>query len=193
MRERIERGLNDHLTVLHAVNNDTVLLDRIAEAAARLTEVILDGGTIYLCGNGGSAADCQHFAAELVGRFKRERSVGFAAVALTTDTSALTAIANDYGYAQVFERQLRALATEGDALICYSTSGNSPNVVNAARWAVDNDVYVLGLTGLQGGTLGAHVHTLVDVPSADTARVQEMHSVFTHLLCECVEEEVYGA
>lgn len=193
MRERIERGLNDHLRVLHAVLNDTVLLDSIAQAAQALTEAILDGGTIYLCGNGGSAADCQHFAAELVGRFKRERPVGFAAVALTTDTSALTAIANDYGYPHVFERQLRALATEGDVLICLSTSGNSDNVVRAARWAVDNELYVLALTGRNGGALRHHCHHMLDVPSTDTARIQEMHGLLVHLLCECIEETMYGA
>jgi D-sedoheptulose 7-phosphate isomerase len=152
-----------------------------------LIDCIAQGGTIYLCGNGGSAADCQHIAAELVGRFKRERG-GYAAVALTTDTSILTAVGNDYGFESVFSRQVDALACVGDVLLCFSTSGNSANVVNAAEIAGALSVTVLAFTGRNEGALGRVADHALCVDSTDTARIQECHILVGHILCQMIEE-----
>lgn len=156
-----------------------------------IADCIVDGGTVYLCGNGGSAADCQHMAAELVGRFKLERP-GYPAVALTTDTSILTAVANDYGYDQVFLRQAQALMQSGDVLVCFSTSGQSPSVVRAAEWAKENDMYVLALTGGGNNPLATAADYAVYAPSKNTARVQEAHALCIHIMCELIEEELSG-
>jgi D-sedoheptulose 7-phosphate isomerase len=161
--------------------------DTITAMAQTLADCIAQGGTIYLCGNGGSAADCQHIAAELVGRFKRERG-GYAAVALTTDTSILTAVGNDYGFESVFSRQVDALACEGDVLLCFSTSGNSANVVKAAEVAGALGVTVLAFTGRNEGALWRFADHTLCVNSTDTARIQECHILVGHILCQMVEE-----
>lgn len=161
--------------------------DTITAMAQTLADCIAQGGTIYLCGNGGSAADCQHIAAELVGRFKRERG-GYAAVALTTDTSILTAVGNDYGFESVFSRQVDALACEGDVLLCFSTSGNSANVVRAAELANVLGVTVLALTGKNASPLSAIADNALRINSTDTARIQECHILVGHTLCQMVEE-----
>jgi D-sedoheptulose 7-phosphate isomerase len=147
------------------------------------------GGTLYFCGNGGSAADCQHIAAELVGRFKKER-MALAAVALTTDTSILTAIANDYGYEYVFSRQLAATICPKDILFCLSTSGNSPNVLHAAEVARRNDATVVAMTGSPGGELWHRADYNLTVGSGDTARIQEAHIFLGHCLCDLIEGEM---
>lgn len=164
--------------------------DTINAMAQVLSDCVLQGGTIYLCGNGGSAADCQHIAAELVGRFKRERS-GYAAVALTTDTSILTAVGNDYGFESVFSRQVDALACAGDVLLCFSTSGESINVVSAAELARTLGVTVLAFTGnFRNSALSQQAHHTLCVGSTDTARVQECHILVGHILCDMVEQYV---
>jgi phosphoheptose isomerase len=158
----------------------------IARAAALLRDAVLAGKKVLLCGNGGSAADAQHIAAELVGRFVLERRP-LAAIALTTDTSALTAIANDYGYEHVFSRQVDALGAEGDVLVAITTSGTSPNVVAAAAVARTRGMKVIGLTGGKGAAFVAACDAGVAVPSTVTARIQECHITIGHLLCEVVD------
>jgi D-sedoheptulose 7-phosphate isomerase len=167
----------------------------IARAASLMAAALAAGGKVLACGNGGSAADAQHFAAELVNRFERERPP-LAALALTTDSSALTSIANDYAYEQVFAKQLRALGRKGDVLLAISTSGGSASVVEAARAARELGVAVVALTGRGGGALGAQlgagdVH--VCVPDDRTARVQEVHLLALHCLCDGIDFQLFGA
>lgn len=167
----------------------------IAEAVEAMCAALRGGGKVLACGNGGSAADAQHFAAELVNRFERERPP-LAAVALTTDSSNLTSIANDYGYEQVFEKQLRALGRKGDVLLAISTSGNSASVVAAARAARGLGVRVVALTGSGGGKLAAalgagDVH--VCVPHQRTMRIQEVHLLVLHCLCDGIDSQLFGA
>ncbi|MFB0937170.1 MAG: phosphoheptose isomerase [Propionivibrio sp.] len=161
----------------------------LAGATELMVGALVNNGKILACGNGGSAADAQHFAAELVGRFEMERQ-GLAAVALSTDSSIMTAVANDYGYKTVFERQVRALGQPGDVLLAISTSGNSPSIVEAIRAAHDNDLHVVALTGKGGGEIGqilrdSDVH--ICVPSDRTARIQEVHLLAIHCLCDGID------
>jgi D-sedoheptulose 7-phosphate isomerase len=168
-------------------------VDALAQPIVRATELmvasLLANGKILACGNGGSAADSQHFAAELLNRFERERP-GLAAMALTTDTSTLTSIANDYDYSQVFSKQVLALGQPRDVLLAISTSGNSPNVIAAIRAAHERDMRVVALTGRGGGEIGKHlapadVH--ICVPHAVTARIQEVHLLTLHCLCDGID------
>jgi D-sedoheptulose 7-phosphate isomerase len=157
-----------------------------------LLEALRSGRTVMACGNGGSAADAQHFAAELTGRFARERRA-WPALALTTDTSALTAIGNDYGFDRVFARQVEAHGRQGDVLVAMSTSGNSPNVLAAVEAARARGVKTIGLTGTDGGALGRVVDVHLNVPSPTTARIQEVHITLLHVLCDLVEQELVDA
>lgn len=177
---------NSAQTKLDAIE---LLAAPIAGAVELMVGALVGNGKILACGNGGSAADAQHFAAELVGRFEMERQ-GLAAIALTTDSSIMTAVANDYGYATVFERQVRALGQPGDVLLAISTSGNSPSVVEAVRSAQDNDLRVVALTGKGGGEIGrmlrdSDVHLCA--PSDRTARIQEIHLLTVHCLCDGID------
>ena len=167
------------------------MADAVAMAAERLTACLRDGHKILLCGNGGSAADAQHIAAELVGRYTRERP-GWPAIALTTDTSALTAIGNDYGYDRIFDRQVEALGRAGDVLIAISTSGSSPNVLAAVERARGQGLYTLGLAGRDGGRLAEACDLCLTVPHAETARIQEMHITLGHILCDLTESSLAG-
>jgi D-sedoheptulose 7-phosphate isomerase len=177
----------------HNIEEQIDLLEKIKELDAFVNEAIVwctqtvsGGGKILLCGNGGSASDCQHIAAELVGRFLKERRP-LPAIALTTDTSALTAIANDYGYPQVFSRQLGALANPGDTLIAISTSGNSENVIAAVNLAKSQALRVIGLLGRDGGRLKELCDISIVVPSDSTPRIQEAHILIGHTICEGIE------
>jgi D-sedoheptulose 7-phosphate isomerase len=161
----------------------------IAKAIDLGVDCVKRGGTIYWIGNGGSAADAQHMAAELVGRYKRERKA-IRSKALTANTSNLTAIGNDYGYDFVFERQLEAFAKPEDLLIAISTSGNSKNVVKAVELARRVGTRVVSLTGSTGGKLAAISDVLLNVPSLDTARIQETHLLIEHIFCDCIEQSV---
>ena len=161
----------------------------ITEAANAMVSCLLGNGKILACGNGGSAADAQHFAAELVGRFEMERQ-GLAAIALTTDSSIMTAVANDYGYKVVFKRQVRALGHPGDILLAISTSGNSDSIIEAIHAAHDNDLRVVALTGKGGGEIAellrdSDIH--ICVPSERTARIQEVHLLTIHCLCDGID------
>jgi D-sedoheptulose 7-phosphate isomerase len=162
-----------------------------AEAAEAMVTSLRGGGRILACGNGGSAADAQHFAAELVGRFERERAA-LAAIALTTDTSILTALANDYDFARVFARQVEALGRPGDVLLGISTSGASSNVLAAFAAARAGGVTTVALTGRDGGAVGAAADIHINVPAASTARVQEVHRTLLHAVCALVERELYA-
>jgi D-sedoheptulose 7-phosphate isomerase len=163
------------------------LAPAIQEAAGLLAGTLSQGGKVLLCGNGGSASDSQHLAAELTGRFLKDRRP-LAAVALTTDTSALTSIANDYGFDEVFSRQLLGLGSKGDCLLAISTSGNSRNVLRAAEAARAAGMHVIGLLGRDGGALRALCDVAIVVPSTTTARIQEAHIFIGHTLCAMVEE-----
>lgn len=163
------------------------LLPRVEEAAGLLTEALRSGGRVLSCGNGGSAADAQHVAAEFSGRFLKERRP-WPALALTVDTSALTAIGNDYGFDEVFARQVHAHGGAGDVLIAISTSGDSGNVLRAAEAARGLDMRVVALTGAGGGALAEVSDVLLDVPSSMTPRIQECHILLLHMLCQLVED-----
>jgi D-sedoheptulose 7-phosphate isomerase len=166
----------------------------IAEAVELITAALAADHKVLVCGNGGSAADSQHFAAELIGRFERERPE-LAAIALTTDSSILTAVANDYAFEQVFARQVRGLGREGDVLVAISTSGNSPSVLAAAEAAHERGLAVVALTGRGGGRLGemlgdGDVHLCV--PHERTARIQEVHLLIIHCLCDGIDVSLMG-
>ena len=184
---RISQQFSDSApTKLEAIE---LLAAPIAGAVEVMVGSLVGNGRILACGNGGSAADAQHFAAELVGRFEMERQ-GLAAIALTTDTSIMTAVANDYGFKAIFERQVRALGQPGDVLLAISTSGNSPNVIEAIQAAQDNDLRVVALTGKGGGQIGemlrdSDIHLCV--PSDRTARIQEVHLLTLHCLCDGID------
>jgi D-sedoheptulose 7-phosphate isomerase len=167
---------------------------QIARAGEALAAALKSGRKALSCGNGGSAADAQHFAAELVGRFERERP-GLPAVALTTDTSAITAIANDYDFDRVFSKQVEALGNEGDVLLAISTSGNSKNVIEAMKSAQARKVAVIALTGRDGGAMGRMCGPRdfhINVAHPRTMRVQEVHLLVVHCLCEVVDNVIYG-
>jgi D-sedoheptulose 7-phosphate isomerase len=166
----------------------------LQRAAGLMVRCLMNDGKILACGNGGSAADAQHFSAELLNRFEMERP-GLAAVALTTDSSTLTSIANDYDYVQVFSKQVRALGRPGDVLLAISTSGNSPNVVDAVEAAHEKQMTVVALTGKDGGRMAAllqpqDVH--LNVPSPVTARIQEVHILCLHCLCDAIDVQLLG-
>ncbi|MGB7924615.1 MAG: D-glycero-beta-D-manno-heptose 1-phosphate adenylyltransferase [Pyrinomonadaceae bacterium] len=177
-------SLREHQSVISAILSGG--LETIRQAGAEIHRALSRGHKLLLCGNGGSASDAQHIAAEFVGRFEDERRA-LPAIALTTDTSALTALANDYGYARIFARQVDALANSGDVLICISTSGNSDNVLAAAMAARERGCRTIGLTGANGKRLASLCDVTVLVPSTRTARIQEAHIAIGHIWCEMVD------
>ena len=191
----IKQGIAGVLGEAASVANELAASDelraRVAEVAALLVDCIRAGGKVLLCGNGGSAADCQHVAGELVGRFLLERK-GLPAVALTTDASVLTAIANDYGYEDIFRRQVEGIGREGDILLAYSTSGNAANCVRAVEGAKAMGIRTVALTGRGGGALADAADIALRAPTDVTARVQECHEMIGHALCTVVERAVCG-
>ena len=176
----------EHIEIFNISMND--LISSIEDAAQLCIESINNGGKILLIGNGGSAADAQHIAAELVGRYIVERH-GFAAIALTTDTSILTAIGNDYGYEEIFSRQIEALAKSGDVVIGISTGGTSKNVINALIKANQQKCMTIGLSGRDGGEFNDLCNINLVVPSDDTPRIQEMHIFIGHTICHLIDQE----
>ncbi|HEX6735273.1 MAG TPA: phosphoheptose isomerase [Azonexus sp.] len=189
---RVAQHFEDSVqTKLQAVE---ALSPPIAAAIETITASLVNGGKILACGNGGSAADAQHFAAELIGRFEAERQE-LAAIALTTDTSILTAVANDYSFNQIFARQVRGLGHAGDVLLAISTSGNSANVIEAIKSAHEHDMHVVALTGKGGGQIGEmlrddDIHLCV--PADRTARIQETHLLVIHCLCDGIDALLLG-
>jgi D-sedoheptulose 7-phosphate isomerase len=179
----VRRAIEDHIEVVQQIAEQQELIELIAQ---RIIQAILTGGKILWCGNGGSAADSQHLAAEFVGRFRRDRR-GLASVALTTDTSILTAIGNDYGYDEVFRRQVEALCTPKDVVVGISTSGNSKNVCAALEEAKKIGALTVCFTGIGGGELATIADVSLKVASKDAARIQEVHILVGHVLCDWVE------
>lgn len=178
VRESIQESLQVKASLLE-------MADQVVEAAELLIQALARGGTVFFIGNGGSAADAQHLAAELVGRFERLNRLP--ALALTTDSSVLTALANDFGYDEVFARQVQALVRPGDALVALSTSGNSPSILAAVRQARSQGARVLGLSGRDGGEMARLCDGCLVVPSQRTCRIQECHVTLGHILCELIE------
>ena len=190
---RINRNFQESISTKQMAAD--VLAEPIARAAQSMTQCLLNGGKILSCGNGGSAGDAQHFSSEMLNRFEMERP-GLPAMALTTDSSTITSIANDYSYEQIFSKQVSALGQHGDILLAISTSGNSGNVNKAIEAAHDREMIVVGLTGRQGGNL-ANMLALEDieirVPAESTARIQEVHLLVIHCLCDLIDHQLLGS
>ncbi len=176
--------LKSHIATAKAMQD---LLPIIQKAGELCLESLQNGGRVLICGNGGSAADAQHIAAELSGRFKKERKA-LAGIALTVDSSALTAIANDYGFEQIFSRQVEALGRESDTLIAISTSGNSQNIINAIEIAEEIGLNIITLSGKGGGKMRELGKVNIIIPSQDTPRIQEMHIMVGHMICAVIDE-----
>ncbi|KAA0892170.1 D-sedoheptulose 7-phosphate isomerase [Oryzomonas rubra] len=185
----VKAQLQAHRALFETMERDMAPL--IAETADLLVHTLKNGGKLLVMGNGGSAADAQHFAAEIVGRFKLERRA-LPAVALSTDTSILTAIGNDYGFEAIFSRQVEALAAAGDVVVGISTSGNSPNVLKAFQVARERGCRTVGLLGRDGGSIKAASDVALVVPSDDTPRIQEGHITIIHIVCDLVERSLFG-
>ena len=192
IENRIAQHFQDSIDTKQRVA--TTLTPHIAAAAKAMVNCLKHGGKILACGNGGSAGDSQHFAAELIGRFEREREE-LAAIALTTDSSILTAVANDYSFDEVFSKQVRGLGKPGDILFAISTSGNSKNVVCAIQAAHLKGLHVVGMTGRGGGTIASLMKTgdvLLNVDSQVTTRIQEVHLLMLHCLCDAIDNLMFG-
>lgn len=190
---RVRQNFADSIAVKQRTMD--ALADPVARAALLLVEALLANGKVMSCGNGGSAADAQHFAAEMLNRFEMERP-GLPAIALTTDSSTLTSIANDYDFVEVFSKQVRALAQPNDVLLAISTSGNSPNVVGAIAAAHERGIRVIAMTGRDGGEIGKRLSERdveLRVPEQSTARVQEVHLLLLHCLCDLIDRQLLGA
>lgn len=191
MKNYIINQINDSAATKKAIVDNEALIDLLVVVAKACVEVYRNGKKILIAGNGGSAADAQHFAAELVGRYGFDRP-SLPSIALTTDSSNLTAIGNDYGYEYVFSRQLEGLAQEGDLFIGISTSGNSKNVINAFVSAKDCGVTTVALVGRDGGKMAAMADYAIIVPSNATPRIQESHLLIEHMICDIIEKEIFG-
>ncbi len=183
----VANNINEHSQTIQLVAKD--LTATIAVVGLRLARVLELGRTVYWCGNGGSASDSQHLAAELVGRYREDRQP-LRSVALNTDTSVLTCIGNDFGFDEVFSRQVKALGRPGDVLVVISTSGNSPNILSAIEVASSLEMATVGLLGRDGGLAMPMVDEAIVIPSDSTARIQECHILIGHILCELIEEEL---
>jgi len=189
MKKEIESSLNESINIRAELISSSV--EPVIQIANILVEAFKTGHSLYLMGNGGSAADAQHISGELVGRFKKDRKP-LPALALTTDTSVLTAIANDFGYDLCFERQVEAFVKDGDVVLGLSTSGNSTSIINAALLAKKKGAKTIAFTGKGGGRLKDHVDVCLEIPSTDTARIQECHITIGHILCSIIEKELFG-
>ena len=187
VKQTIKDEFSSHLETINKVIE--TMEESLVQASQLAVETLKNGNKILLCGNGGSAADAQHIAAELTGRYKTERR-GLPGIALTTDTSALTAIENDYGYDRVFDRQVEALANKGDLIIGISTIGNSKNIVSALKLGRELGCKTLGLSGRDGGAMNEVCDINLIVPSNNTPRIQEIHILFGHTICQIIDNEL---
>ena len=192
MKSYISAQIAEAARVMSAMLADEALLSTLEVAAEACIESLQRGGKVLLAGNGGSAADAQHIAGELVSRFAFDRP-GLPAIALTTDSSILTAIGNDYGYEKLFARQVQAHGNNGDVFIGYSTSGRSPNILQAFEEARSRNLVCIGLTGNHGGPMRELCNHLLEVPSGDTPKIQEGHLVLGHILCGLIENAIFKA
>ncbi|MCR4736631.1 MAG: D-sedoheptulose 7-phosphate isomerase [Bacteroidales bacterium] len=188
---RIPQSIQQSIAAKEAILNDNDFMGRIENAAQMITEALCGGGKIHFCGNGGSAADAQHLAAELSGRFYFDRPP-LNAEALHCNTSYLTAVGNDYGYDLIFSRLLRGTAKAGDVIVGISTSGNSKNILKAYEIAQEMGVKIIAMTGETGGLMKDYADILLNVPSKDTPRIQESHIMIGHIICELVETAMFG-
>jgi D-sedoheptulose 7-phosphate isomerase len=192
MKNYISEKILDSLCVIEQIRSDIQLIANLEKATNHCIRSFKSGGKILLAGNGGSAADAQHIAGEFVSRFAFDRP-GLPAIALTTDTSILTAIGNDYGYDKLFSRQIQAHGVAGDVFIGYTTSGTSPNILNAFREARERGLVNIAFTGSRGGIIENLADVLLAVPSIETPRIQEGHALLGHILCGIVEKELFKA
>ena len=190
--EQIKNIINASIETKQQILLDEVLIGTIDRVANLLVETFKNGGKVYFCGNGGSAADAQHLAAEFSGRFYKDRKA-LPAEALHCNTSYLTAVANDYGYDQVYSRIIDGIAEKGDVLFGISTSGNSANIIRAYEVAKDKGLITVSLTGVTGGQMKGISDHLLNIPSSDTPRIQESHILIGHIICQLVEERYFGA
>ncbi len=190
MKKYIQLELEKTHTVLSTLLTDLLLKEVLLDIIQCCVTSLKAGNKILLAGNGGSAADAQHIAGEFVSRFAFDRP-GLPAIALTTDTSILTAIGNDYGYESLFSRQIEALGRSGDILIAYSTSGNSPNILRALKTANDMDIITIGFTGNRNGSMNSYCRHLLAAPSAETPKIQECHLIIGHIICGAIERAIF--
>lgn len=191
MQQTIQQRIQTSIAVKEAIIQSPELLDTIQKCVTTISETFKKGNRLWLCGNGGSAADAQHLAAEFSGRFYKDRAA-LPAEALHVNTSYLTAAANDYGYEEVYARLLSGVAQQGDMLIGLSTSGNSQNILNAFKIARQKKVTTIGFTGSTGGKIADVTDLLINVPSNDTPRIQESHILVGHIICELVEANLFS-
>jgi D-sedoheptulose 7-phosphate isomerase len=191
MKKTIKNAIASSISVKNAILKDTFLLEKIENVAKSMINCYKKDGKVLFCGNGGSAADAQHLAAELSGRFYKNRAPLFAE-ALHTNPSFVTAVANDYGYDEVFARMVQAAGRKGDILVAISTSGNSQSILNAIERAKTQGMIVVGMTGETGGEMQDMTDLLLNVPALDTPRIQEAHILIGHILCELVEEGLFA-
>ena len=189
MSEIVFKDFEEHKNLIQKTLSDIEFINKIDEAISLIHQTLENKHKVLLAGNGGSAADSQHFAAELVGRFEIERR-GLNVIALTTDTSIITSVGNDYGYDRIFSRQLEGVASDGDIFVAISTSGNSKNILEAVKFAKENDIKVIGLLGKDGGEIKNYCDIDIIVPSNNTARIQEVHELIIHTICKNVENNV---
>ncbi len=190
MKNRIQQTIQESIKVKEKLLTDPFLVEKIEQVAQHCIAAFQKDKKLFFCGNGGSAADAQHLAAELSGRFYKERQPLYAE-ALHVNSSFLTAVANDYGYDDAYRRMVEAVGREGDVLIAISTSGNSQNILNAIAQAKNQGMTIVGMTGATGGKMKEACDVLLNIPSSDTPRIQEAHILVGHILCELIEEGLF--
>ncbi|AEX85637.1 phosphoheptose isomerase [Marinitoga piezophila KA3] len=191
MENLIKERIKQSVEIKNKILENEKLLKKIESASKIITDTIKKGNKVIFCGNGGSAADAQHLAAELMGKFYLNRKP-MPAISLTVNTSVLTAIGNDFGYDEVFVRQLEGIAKNGDIIVGISTSGNSKNIIEAFKYAKENNIKIIAFTGETGGKMKEYADILINIPSNDTPRIQESHITIGHIICEIVEKEIFG-
>ncbi len=191
MKEYIKNHIRSSCDIKENIFKDDKILSEIRCVAEKTIEIYKAGNKVLIAGNGGSAADAQHIAGEFVSRFYFDRP-GLSAIAITTDTSIITAIGNDYGYEKLFARQIQANGVKGDIFIGISTSGNSKNIIEALNACKDNGIISVGMTGAGGGKMKEYCDFCIEVPSSETPRIQESHILIGHIICAIVEETIFG-